>query len=133
MGQERAKTFIDALHRLEEATDVEPIASLYAEDADISNPVTRHEHSGPDGAREFWSAYRGTFEEIRSDFHNVLENGDTAVLEWTSRGRAADGRDIQYSGVSVVEWDGERISSFRAYFDSRHLGEQLMPGGGGRG
>jgi ketosteroid isomerase-like protein len=126
MAQDRARTFIDALHRLEEASDVEPIASLYAESADISNPVTRHEHSGQEGAREFWSSYRGTFEEIHSDFHHVLENGDTAVLEWTSRGKAADGRDIQYSGVSVLEFEGEHISSFRAYFDSRHLGEQLI-------
>jgi len=126
MEQRRAQTFIDALHRLEEAQDVEPIASLYSEGADISNPVTRHEHSGPDGAREFWSSYRGTFEEIESDFHHVLEDGDTAILEWTSRGRAADGSEIRYSGVSVLEWEGDRIQSFRAYFDSRNLGEQLL-------
>jgi ketosteroid isomerase-like protein len=130
MAQDRAHTFIDALHRLEEGSEVEPIASLYADDADISNPVTRHEHSGQEGAREFWSAYRGTFEEIHSEFHNVLENGDTAVLEWTSRGRAADGRDIRYSGVSVLEFEGDRIAGFRAYFDSRHLGKQLMNEGG---
>jgi len=130
MGQQKAQTFIDALHRLEETSDVEPIASLYSDGADIANPVTRHEHSGPDGAREFWSSYRGTFAEIRSDFHNVLENGDTAVLEWTSRGRAADGGEIRYSGVSVLEFEGDRIQSFRAYFDSRNLGTQLLDEGG---
>jgi ketosteroid isomerase-like protein len=131
MEQHRAQTFIDALRSLEEGGDVERIASLYAEGADISNPVTRHEHSGREGAREFWSSYRGTFEEIHSEFHNVLESGDTAVLEWTSRGRSADGGEIRYSGVSVLEFEGERIQAFRAYFDSRNLGEQLMSEGGG--
>jgi ketosteroid isomerase-like protein len=126
MPQTRARTFINALHRLEQAGDVEPITKLYAEGADISNPVTRHEHAGQEGAREFWSSYRGTFEEIRSDFHNVLENGDTAVLEWTSRGRSAEGRELRYSGVSVLEFEGDRIQSFRAYFDSRSLGSQLL-------
>jgi ketosteroid isomerase-like protein len=126
MEAKRAQTFVDALHRLEEARDVEAIASLYAEGADISNPVTRHEHAGQDGAREFWSSYRGTFDEIHSDFHNILEHGDTAVLEWTSRGRSVEGRDLQYSGVSVLEFEGDRIQSFRAYFDSRNLGSQLL-------
>lgn len=126
MNQRRAQAFVDALHELEEAGEVEPIVSLYAEGADISNPVTRHEHQGPDGARDFWSSYRGTFDEIHSDFRHVLEDGDTAILEWTSRGRAADGGEIGYGGVSVLEFEGDRIRSFRTYFDTRNLGMQLV-------
>ena len=126
MEQRRAKRFIEALHELEEAWDVEPIVSLYAEAADISNPVSRHHHQGQDGARDFWSSYRGTFDEIHSDFRHVLEDGDTAILEWTSRGRAANGGEIRYGGVSVLEFENDRIRSFRSYFDSRHLGLQLV-------
>jgi len=126
MKQRRAQTFIDALHKLEDAKDVEPIASLYAEDADISNPVTRHEHQGPDGARDFWSSYRSAFDEIHSDFRHVLEDGNTAILEWTSRGRAGDGNEIGYGGVTVLEFEDDRIQSFRTYFDPRNLGVQLM-------
>jgi ketosteroid isomerase-like protein len=126
MGHRRAQTFIDALHDLEETRDTEPIVSLFNDDADISNPVMQHKHRGQDGARDFWSSYRGTFDEIHSNFRHVLEDGDTAVLEWTSRGRAADGGEIAYGGVSVLEFEGDRIRSFRTYFDSRALGMQLV-------
>jgi len=126
MKQQRAQAFIDALHKLEEHREVEPIVSLYAEGADISNPVARHEHEGPGGARDFWSSYRGTFDEIHSDFRHVLEDGDTAILEWTSRGRAGEGGEINYGGVSVLEFEGDRIRSFRTYFDTHNLGVQLV-------
>jgi ketosteroid isomerase-like protein len=133
MQQPRVDRFIDALHSLEVDNDLERMVSLYSNRAAISNPVTRHELWGQEGAREFWSAYRRTFEEIHSDFRNVVEGDGTAVLEWTSRGRAADGREIRYSGVSVLEFEGDRIGSFRAYFDSRELASQLLdPGGGPR-
>ncbi|CAN5690837.1 nuclear transport factor 2 family protein [soil metagenome] len=125
MEAQRAKTFIDALHRLEEQSDVEPIASLYTGGADISNPVVQHAHTGQEGARDFWTAYRDTFDTIHSDFHHVLEEADTAVLEWTSRGRSAAGEEFFYRGVSVLEFEGDRIAAFRAYFDPRQLGEQL--------
>ena len=125
MPQVNAQAFVDALHRLEEERDVDTIASLYADDADIKNPLVAHEHEGAGGARAFWEAYRKTFEQIRSEFHNVLEADTAAMLEWTSTGSAADGRKFRYSGVSVLEYDAEGIHRFRAYFDPKDLGDQL--------
>lgn len=125
MPQVNAQVFVDALHRLEEQQDLDTISGLYAQDADISNPVVPHEHQGPQGARQFWQAYRSTFQTIRSEFHHVLDNGKAAMLEWTSRGRANDGAEFSYRGVSVLEYDDSGIHAFRAYFDPRHLGEQL--------
>lgn len=120
-----AQIFIDALHRLEEQQDVDTIAQLYAEGADVSNPIVPHQHRGPSGARAFWQEYRSTFREIRSDFHNVLDDGKAAMLEWTSRGRTTEGHEFSYRGVSVLEYDNDGIRAFRAYFDPRYLGSQI--------
>jgi ketosteroid isomerase-like protein len=129
MAAERAQRFVEALNALEEGNDVEPLASLHGADADISNPLVPHVHQGEDGARRFWTAYRGTFDTVSSKFHHVEDAGTASFLEWTSTGRSSQGRDFEYRGVSVVEWNGDRISAFRTYFDPRHLGEQIGTAG----
>ncbi|HEX8209847.1 MAG TPA: nuclear transport factor 2 family protein [Longimicrobium sp.] len=123
----RAERFVDALYALEDGRDVEPLVTLHGDDADISNPLAPHRHTGPEGAREFWESYRGTFDSVRSEFHHTEDAGDASFLEWTSTGRTTQGRDFSYRGVSVVEWSGDRIRAFRTYFDPRHLSQQIAP------
>jgi hypothetical protein len=101
------------------------MAELYAPDATISNPLVRIEHQGPEGARRFWSPYRAAFGSIRSEFHHVLEEDGAALLKWTSTGTGPDSM-IRYRGVSVLEFEGGKLTAFRTYFDPRHLGEQLV-------
>ena len=49
-----ALAFIEALHRLEQSRDVKAIASLFADDAEISNPLVAQDSK--DGAAAFWQA-----------------------------------------------------------------------------
>lgn len=118
-----ALRFVAALHALEEAGDVEGIVSLFDGDAEISNPHDLTPHRGPEGARNFWRAYRDSFEEIHSDFSRIVERDGTAMLEWTSTGRI-HGKPVTYAGVSVVEIADGRVKRFRAYFDPAKLEAQ---------
>ena len=93
----------------------------------MQNPTDRTPHRGVDGVREFWRQYRGTFKEIESEFRNVVESDRVAMLEWTSRGRFAGGDEFEYSGVSVIEYDGDKIRRFCAYFEPATLGAQVGP------
>lgn len=115
------KPFIDALAVLEARGDAGPIAGLYADDADLSNPLVQHRHRGKQGATDFWNRYRGAFRDIRSEFHHVLADERSALLEWTSRGTRADGQSVEYRGVTVLEYDDGGIRTFRTYFDPRAL------------
>lgn len=128
MSQERAKRFMDALAQLEEKGDVEPLARLHAEGAVVSNAVTEREFQGPEGARQFWREYKGILKAAKSTFRNVIVAGDRVALEWETRGRAHNGADINYEGVSVVEWDGEHITRFYAYFNPQVLEDELARG-----
>lgn len=125
MAERHADRFIEALRALEEDDNLDDMVSLYADGAELRNPTDDAGHRGPEGARRFWDAYRHTFDEIHSEFHSVAEGDGVAMLEWTSRGRMAGGEEIEYDGVSVVEFDGDRIRRFRAYFDPLALGEQV--------
>ncbi len=119
---EKTDKFIEALHTLEDGGDVGPIAALFAPDADVSNPLVKHDGEGNGGAEEFWSMYRKAFETIHSEFRNIVDDGGVAMLEWVSEG-SANGEAVRYGGVSVLEHGDDGITVFRTYFDSR----QVMP------
>lgn len=121
MPNTHAQQFMEALHRLEEQNDVQGMVELFDDAAELSNPTAPSPHHGRDGARHFWQAYRGAFQEIHSDFRNVADADGVALLEWSSHGRAIDGSPVEYDGVSVVEFDDGKVRRFRAYFDPNAL------------
>ena len=60
--------FIDALRRLEEPGNVDVIASLFADDAELSNPLILHGSDEENGARAFWPSYHAALGEATSEF-----------------------------------------------------------------
>jgi hypothetical protein len=125
MSRELAETFINALHKLEETGDAQEIAQLYTESAEIANVVTPKTFKGIDGARDFWTRYRETFGEMCSEFRNVLAVEKSAALEWTTTGNSKDDHEITYSGVTILEFDADKISRSCAYFNANDLGRQI--------
>jgi ketosteroid isomerase-like protein len=125
MAMDRARRFVEALTKLEESGDFEPLLSLFGEDAQVSNVASRRTFQGRDGARDFWREYKGMLRQVKSTFRNMIESGDRVALEWESRGTAHNGAAVDYEGVSIIEWDGDHISRFYAYFDPRVLGLAL--------
>lgn len=123
--QDLTRRFIDALGRLEQDREVEPLVALHAEDSDVGNVNAPERFHGPDGARRFWTEYRATFGEMRSEFRNTITTGDRAALEWTTTGTTADGKPVEYEGVSILEVERDTITRFRAYFDPGKLGRQM--------
>lgn len=115
-----AGEFVEALKRLEKTGEVGVILNLFREDADVSNPILSGEGKGSDEPDRFWRDYRGSFDEIASDFRTVASENGTAFLEWESRGTIG-GKPFRYAGVSVLEEEEGKIVAFRTYFDPRQL------------
>ncbi|HZB96954.1 MAG TPA: nuclear transport factor 2 family protein [Herpetosiphonaceae bacterium] len=140
MEREKAKQlthqFIDALHRLEagSGSDVEDIVSLFGSEARLTNAALHgKELTGQDGAREFWSEYRRTFGQARSEFSHVIVDEHASALFWRTEGTGQDDRRLAYDGVSLLEWsDDGKITFFRGYYDtgelSREVGIDQQPG-----
>ena len=120
--KDMAHRFADALHRLEDARDVEAMAQLFTDDADVSNPLVKHPGEGKQGAREFWTMYRASFDEIKSTFRHIVTHEEERVgfLEWVSEGSMA-GQPVHYGGVSVIDYEGDKVTAFRTYFDPTQL------------
>lgn len=125
MSQEVAKKFIEALRTLEDSKNVEPLAALYAEGAAVGNLIAPDRFHGQDGAREFWTEYRGTFETAKSTFRNVIAGDGSAALEWTTEGTSFEGQPLTYAGVTILETQGGQVTRSSAYFDPKALGRQI--------
>ena len=125
MSKEVADDFIEALRKLEEDRDVEVLVEIHAEDCEIGNVSVSETFRGHDGLREFWTEYRKTFDEMKSTFRNVFAAEEGAALEWTTTGDA-NGKDVSYDGVSLLEIEDSKVSRFRAYFDPRTVTEQVV-------
>ena len=122
MSSDLARAFVDALHALEDGDGADRLAELYAPGAVSGNTATTRTFEGPDGAREFWAAYRETFESIHSEFRHVVVADDAVALEWISTATPASrGEEIAYEGVTVLEVADGRIARSTAYFDPRVL------------
>ena len=117
--------FIDALAALERERNAEQITALFGSESEVGNIVSPRQFSGVEGARAFWEAYRDTFGEVASSFRNVIVSDGRAALEWTTTG-TANGRDIEYAGVSILEIEDGKVKRFMAYFDPRSLTEQVV-------
>ncbi|MBA2623049.1 MAG: nuclear transport factor 2 family protein [Chthoniobacterales bacterium] len=106
--------FKEALQQTEEKRDAKFVANLFRQGAHLTNLGGDH---GNDAA-EFWKAYLNQFGEVHSEFVSEVVGESSAALEWRSRGTMADGRPVDYRGVSVLDFDAEGVTGFRTYYDS---------------
>jgi limonene-1,2-epoxide hydrolase len=125
MSKQVAERFVEALRKLEEDRDVEPLAEIHTDDCEVGNVSVPETFTGQDGLREFWTEYRKTFGEMKSTFRNVFADDGRAALEWTTTGDS-NGDSVSYDGVSILEIEGDKVRRFMAYFDTRRLTHQLV-------
>jgi hypothetical protein len=114
--------FIDALHQLEDARNQDVICSMFADAAVLEAPRHTSGYRGVAGARRFWQEYLESFASIHSDFQQTVVGGDQAALFWTARGRLRHhDAEVTYPGVTLLEFQGDRIARFRTVFDRTPL------------
>ena len=108
---------MDALQGLESSGDADTIVSLFTDDASLER-LTHKTYAGKADAEKFWGEYLEPFNKIATEFYNVTEDDDGAVLEWESQGELESGKAIHYKGVSSLSFEGKKVKSFRTYYDS---------------
>jgi hypothetical protein len=126
MSEKLAEKFIESLNELESSENADNIAALFADNSEIGNSTLTESFKGTEGARNFWTSYRKTFGEVKSTFKNKVISDKVSALEWTTTGTNANGGEINYDGVSILETDGEKITRFFAYFNPSELGHQIV-------
>jgi hypothetical protein len=77
-----ADKFVEALRELEEDRNVEDLVGIHTEDCEVGNVSVPETFRGHEGLREFWTSYRSTFVEMKSEFRNIFAAEERAALEW---------------------------------------------------
>ena len=121
MAHELSEKFISALNDLETNENVDKIVALFADSCEIGNVTLTETMSGTEGARNFWTNYRKTFGDVKSEFKNKISTENVAALERTTTGTSSEGHEVNYDGVSILETDGDKITRFFAYFNPAKL------------
>lgn len=127
-ARQHALNFIDQLRRLEdgEPSAVDSLASLFAENAFLSNPIV--EHGGREQIAAFWRNYRASFGTVQSTFSHVTAAGNCAGLFWRSTGTGPHGQPLDYDGATLLEFDEPgKITRLHGYFDSRQVRMDAPP------
>lgn len=124
MKHEIGDQFIEALNVLESEGDLIPLVGLFSEQATIWNVQMQHKQEGPGSVERFWNHYRQAFGSIQSEFTHREESDHCIVLEWFSKGTKSSGEPFTYSGVTILEHDGERITAFRSYYDTHAIAQK---------
>jgi ketosteroid isomerase-like protein len=63
---------------------------------------------------------------MKSEFRTVFaDDAGHAALEWNTTGKA-NGNEVSYEGVSLLETKNGKVIRFRAYFDPRTVNEQVV-------
>lgn len=119
--------FSRALRALECERDLQPMVQLFADDAEVFNPLLPQPLRGAEGVRRFWRKYLDTFEEVKSEFLCFVDGREASAIEWISTARTLDGRTFEYSGSTLLITQDDLITSMRAYFDPRPLLETARP------
>ena len=124
MASEIAEKFMDALQTIEKENEVDALVNLFSDKAELTR-LTHKTYEGKDEAQQFWREYLEPFDEVSTEFFKVSEEDVTVVLEWQSKGKLANGHDINYKGVSSFDTEGDEVVRFRTYYDSA----AFLPGG----
>ena len=66
-----------------------------------------------EAARQTWAEWpEASFEAV-----SVTVDAPRVVLEWRSSATHSSGRTLNLEGVDVLEWEGDRLTAARVYYD----------------
>ena len=116
MGTNESRAAVHANVAAYNAKDLEALSALYHPDATYWSALS--------DLREGRDSIRGHIQELFTALPNeqmsatvVIAEGDTAVAEFESTGRDANGVDYRIEFTEVIQFDNGRISSVTVYID----------------
>ena len=136
MSESRKDVLLKALEAEVGGTSVDP-GTLFTDDVVGWSPITTV--SGLADVADLAAGHETTFSNVVIMFRGLDEVGNKAVAEWLIEADhtgpldlgedavvEATGRRVRLAGVTVADFRGEKIRSFRTYFDDVSLIEQIV-------
>ena len=101
-----------------ETQDIDAVLEFLTDDVEWHySAVTKPPKHGKDGAREFLEAYKAKVRNPNWRIFNYAEKGDQLLVEGVDEFDLAEGGHAQIPYMGIYEFRGDKICSWRDYFD----------------
>jgi steroid delta-isomerase-like uncharacterized protein len=113
--------------------NLDVIDELIASDYVGHDPAEPEPRRGPEGLREFVTAYRSAFPDVRVTVEQQLAEGDLVATRWTARGThegelmgiQPTGKQVTVSGMSISRLSNDKIVEGFQNWDTLGMMQQL--------
>ena len=129
MDVERAaRRWAETWNRAWAEKDVEPIASLYAEDTLYRALVFREPDRGVDGVRRYLRENFAVEEDVECWFGEPVASGDRAAVEWWATW-VENGERLTLAGATILRFDDDGfVVDHRDYWNQVERREEPFEG-----
>jgi len=129
--RDRIHTLVHRYFDLHSRREWHGLLEMFAPDITLTHPVYP-KSSGLDAVGSFFTDYiPSRFTKYFEYAPNVIVEGKWAAAEWIFEVTRPDGQAATLTGVTVLEFTGERIKTIRIFTDPTQLGAPGTRGTGG--
>lgn len=137
MGAQDNAAAVQAFNDAFNARDVDAAVALCTPSVQLTNVANGATFSGPDGVRQFFSAWTTAFPDGKVTNTAIVADDQRGVVEFTGRGTQtgplegpgmtipATGKPVEIRFIAICEAQAGKISGLRLYFDSMGMLIQL--------
>lgn len=98
--------------------DMERVVAMFAADAVMRDPVGTPDATTAAERQQRYSGIGAMFESFGIHEEHISANPPEAAARWTARGRARNGKDISFEGISTFAFDDAgKITAMSAYWE----------------
>lgn len=98
--------------------DMDRVVAMFAADGVMRDPVGTPEAATEAERRQRYGGIGAMFESFGIQEEHVSANPPEAAARWTATGRARNGKDIRFEGISTFAFDDAgKITAMSAYWE----------------
>jgi steroid delta-isomerase-like uncharacterized protein len=99
--------------------DVDAIMAVVSDDVVFQNVTAGERVEGAAAFRAHVAGIHEGWPDLRFEEHGLYVAPDAAVVEWTARGTASDGRQLEWDGIDVINCRDGLIARNAVYSSGR--------------
>jgi len=120
--RERIRGLVHRYFDLHSRRDWTGLSDMFAPDVTLIHPVYPTS-TGRDAVGRFFTEYiPSRFPQYYEYAPNVIVEANQAAAEWIFEVTRLDGKPATLTGITVLEFDGERIKTIKIFTDPLQLG-----------
>ena len=118
LNDPRVESAVGGYFRTLSARQKKDWIALFDINSVVHEPVGTTPAEGREGLEQVWQIFTGPFATLTFESNEVFYAGSGAAARWTAKATSAEGRAVEFHGITVFEIDADgRIQTTMSYWD----------------